>query len=149
VHWQAPVNTVMTDLSYFCLKVCPVSSPYDFVQIRIRNSYIRVTNWWHPTLYFGYLTMRPDWRQFTIYFRRNPGRRRRLWKGNPVPRGITGSPPPCHWGTYRDLVLQVDGWRQGSRPCSVKKKLLGNRKKWKPDGLIEDKGKVKKIKLSL
>jgi hypothetical protein len=32
------------------------------------------------------------------YFHRNPASRRRRWKGNPEPWGITR--PPCSWGTY-------------------------------------------------
>jgi hypothetical protein len=32
------------------------------------------------------------------YLHRSPASRRRRWKGNPVPGGVTG--PPCHWGTY-------------------------------------------------
>jgi hypothetical protein len=40
---------------------------------------------------------------------------------------------------YRDPVLQVGGWTQGCRPCSVRKFLLRDPKKWNPDGLIQDK----------
>jgi hypothetical protein len=62
------------------------------------------------------------------YLHRSPASRRRRWKGNPVPeRGllVTGG------HKYRDLVLQVGGWKQGWRPCSVEKLLLRNPKKWK------------------
>jgi hypothetical protein len=54
-------------------------------------------------------------------------RRRRKW--NPMPGGIIW--PPCHWEEerkYRDLILQVGGWAQGCRSCSVKKLLLRNPK---------------------
>jgi hypothetical protein len=41
--------------------------------------------------------------------------------------------------TYRDLVLQVGGWTQGWRPCSVKNYCLRNPKKWKPDQIWKKK----------
>jgi hypothetical protein len=40
------------------------------------------------------------------YLHRSPESRRRRWKGNPVPRGITGQ-PVTGGHKYRDLVLQV------------------------------------------
>jgi hypothetical protein len=45
-------------------------------------------------------------------------------------------PGPPRWD--RDLFLKVRGLTEGWRPCSVKKLLLPNPKKWKPDGLIYD-----------
>jgi hypothetical protein len=45
-------------------------------------------------------------------------------KKEPGAGGITGS--PCH--KYRDLALQVMGWAQGWRPCSVKKIIVGKTK---------------------
>jgi hypothetical protein len=63
--------------------------------------------------------------------------RRMRWKGNPLLGVITG--PRCHWGTkYRDLVRQVGSWTQGWPPCCVKKLLLRNPKKWKPDAIWQN-----------
>jgi hypothetical protein len=71
------------------------------------------------------------------YLHHSPARRTWQWKGNPVCRGVTE--PPYHWGhKYRALALQVGAWMKSWWPCFVKKILLWNPKKWKPDGPIHD-----------
>jgi hypothetical protein len=58
------------------------------------------------------------------YFHHSPARRRRRRKRKPVTGDITAHPVIRGHSKYRDLVLQVGGWMQCWRPCSVNKKII-------------------------
>jgi hypothetical protein len=124
-------------------------------------------------LWIQFPALRKDWKPVSVFMSRNQNVRQisenwtgymphveaglntstvtlRVIEGDENGTRCLGGHPVSGGHKYRDLVIQVGGWTQGWRPCSVKKLLLRNPKKWKLDGLIEDKsGRIFKGRLWL